>query len=72
MWTGWQPWYVRMLKERHEGAKEMHRLFGRAIEKRIKGLCEHCSLTEYREALEARFDGEGHQHASNTGAHSGD
>jgi hypothetical protein len=71
-WTGWAPYYVRILKDRHEGVREMHGLFGRAIVKRINGFCEDCSLEEYREAMEERFDGDAHMHASNTGVHNGD
>jgi hypothetical protein len=71
-WTGWAPWYVRILKERHDGVREMHRLFGKAIAKRIMGFCEDCSLEEYRETLEEKLDGDVHMHASNTGIHNGD
>jgi hypothetical protein len=71
-WAGWAPWYVRILKERYEGVKEMHRLFGRAIGKRIQGFCEDCAMEEYREAMEERFDGDAHMHASNTGVHNED
>jgi hypothetical protein len=66
-WVGYMPWYVRMLVERHEGVREMYRLFGKAIAKRIGGMCEDCALEEYREVLEGRLHGFVHQHASNSG-----
>lgn len=71
-WKGYQPWYVRILKERHEGAVEMHRLFGRAIKKKIEGFCDDCAMEEYLEALKEKFDGDAHKHASNTAGHNGD
>lgn len=72
LWERYQPWYVRLLKERHDNTKELHELFGRAIAKRVEGFCEHCAMEEYREALKEKFDGEANMHASNTGSHNAD
>lgn len=72
LWSTYQPWYVRLLQERHKNVKELYRLFGQAIAKKIKGLCDECAIEEYREALKERFDGDANMHASNTGFHNSD
>lgn len=72
LWATYRPWYVRLLKERHENTEEMHMLFGRAIMKKVEGYCDDCAMEEYREALKENFDGDANMHASNTGFHNGD
>lgn len=72
LWATYRPWYVRMLKERHENTKELHRLFGLAIAKKVRGFCNDCAMEEYLEAMKEKFDGDANMHASNTGLHNGD